>query len=140
MKSKSRKGSGKKTVKKKKQVVYQSKYPILDMEKLKQVPVLNWVARMNNTKAGDIIEGTVPMDYSFNKIKEKIQERTVQYEKLIADSKFRNIQYKLIQDYKTDTTISDLENILYDIIEKAVPKTIVIAESKEEKEMLNALF
>ena len=75
MKSKSRKGSGKKTVKKKKQVVYQCKYPILDMEKLKQVPVLNWVARMNNTKAGDIIEGTVPMDYSFNKIKEKIQEK-----------------------------------------------------------------
>ena len=73
-------------------------------------------------------------------IKEKIQERTVQYEKLIADSKFRNIQYKLIQDYKTDTTISDLENILYDIIEKAVPKTIVITESKEEKEMLNTLF
>lgn len=73
-------------------------------------------------------------------IKEKIQERTVQYEKLIADSKFQNIQYKLIQDYKTDTTISDLEKILSDIIEKAVTKTIVIAESKEEKEMLNTLF
>ena len=73
-------------------------------------------------------------------IKEKIQEKTVQYEKLIADEKLQNIQYKLIQDYKTDTTISDLENILYDIIEKAVPKTIVITESKEEKEMLNALF
>lgn len=73
-------------------------------------------------------------------IKEKIQERTVQYEKLIADSKFQNIQYKLIQDYKTDTTISDLEKILSDIIEKAVTKTIVIAKSKEEKEMLNTLF
>lgn len=75
-----------------------------------------------------------------NDIKEKIQERTVQYEKLIANSKFQNIQYKLIQDYKTDTTISDLEKILSDIIEKAVTKTIVIAESKEEKEMLNTLF
>ena len=73
-------------------------------------------------------------------IKEKIQERTVQYEKLIADSKFQNIQYKLIQDYKTDTTISDLEKILSNIIEKAVTKTIVIAESKKEKEMLNTLF
>lgn len=75
-----------------------------------------------------------------DEIKEKIQERTVQYKKLIADSKFQNIQYKLIQDYKTDTTISDLEKILSDIIEKAVTKTIVIAESKEEKEMLNTLF
>ena len=79
MKSKSRKGSGKKTVKKKKQVVYQSKYPILDMEKLKQVPVLNWVARMNNTKAGDIIEGTVPMDYSFNKIKEGVKNENFSF-------------------------------------------------------------
>lgn len=73
-------------------------------------------------------------------IKEKIQERTEEYEKLIADAKFRNIQYKLIQDYKTDTTISDLKKILFDIIEKAVTKTIVIAESEEEKEMLNDLF
>ncbi len=73
-------------------------------------------------------------------IKGKIQERTVLYEKLIADAKFRNNQYNLIQYYKTDTTISYLEKILSDIIEKAVPKTIVIAESKEEKEMLDALF
>ena len=73
-------------------------------------------------------------------IKGKIQEKTVQYEKLIADEKLQNIQYKLIQDYKTGIIISDLQKILCDIIEKAVPKTIVITESKEEKEMLNALF
>ena len=74
-KSKSRKTSAKKGGKKKKVVVYQSKYPYLDMDKLKQVPVLNWIARLSNAKGGEMIEGTVPMDYSFNKIKEKIQEK-----------------------------------------------------------------
>ena len=73
-------------------------------------------------------------------IKGKIQEKTVQYEKLIADEKLQNIQYKMIQDYKTEIIISDLQKTLCDIIEKAVQKTIVIAESEEEKEMLNTLF
>ena len=70
---KSRKGTGKK--KKKKQAVYNYKYPQLDFEKLKQVPTLNFMARNLNSRASDIIEGSVPIDFSFNKIKEIIQAK-----------------------------------------------------------------
>ena len=70
---KSRKETGKK--KKKKQAVYNYKYPQLDFEKLKQVPTLNFMARNLNSRASDIIEGSVPIDFSFNKIKEIIQAK-----------------------------------------------------------------
>ena len=70
---KSWKGTGKK--KKKKQAVYNYKYPQLDFEKLKQVPTLNFMARNLNSRASDIIEGSVPIDFSFNKIKEIIQAK-----------------------------------------------------------------
>ena len=70
---KSRKGTGKK--KKKNQAVYNYKYPQLDFEKLKQVPTLNFMARNLNSRASDIIEGSVPIDFSFNKIKEIIQAK-----------------------------------------------------------------
>ncbi len=70
---KSRKGTGKK--KKKKQAVYNYKYPQLDFEKLKQVPTLNFMARNLNSRASDIIEGSVPIDFSFNKIKDIIQAK-----------------------------------------------------------------
>ena len=70
---KSRKGTGKK--KKKKQAVYNYKYPQLDFEKLKQVPTLNFMARNLNSRASDIIEGSVLIDFSFNKIKEIIQAK-----------------------------------------------------------------
>jgi len=73
---KERKTSGKKGGKKKKKVVeYNYKYPKIDFEELKKVKMLNFLARNNSSNAATIIEGSVPIDYSFHKIKEIIQEK-----------------------------------------------------------------
>lgn len=72
---KPRSGKKKKGGRKKKAQEYQSKYPKVDYEKLKTVPKLTFVARMNNTKGSDAVEGSVPLDYSFHKIKEIIQAK-----------------------------------------------------------------
>ena len=66
---------GGKKKKKKEKPPYNYKYPQLNYEELKKVPMLSFTAKNGSLKNSndDIVTGTVPMDYSFNKIKELIQ-------------------------------------------------------------------
>ena len=66
---------GGKKKKKKEKPPYNYKYPQLNYEELKKVPMLSFTAKNGSLKTSndDIVTGTVPMDYSFNKIKELIQ-------------------------------------------------------------------
>ena len=66
---------GGKKKKKKEKPPYNYKYPQLNYEELKKVPMLTFTAKNGSLKNSndDIVTGTVPMDYSFNKIKELIQ-------------------------------------------------------------------
>ena len=73
-------------------------------------------------------------------INEKLRERENVYKKMIKDAKFQDIQLKLMQNYRTDHVIADLKKILYDIITKSVPKTIIMAENEEEKQMLECFY
>ena len=67
--------SGKGKKRKKKEKVYDYKYPILDFEKLKQVPKISFEIKNVSIKGNNTITGELPIDYSFNKIKEMIQEK-----------------------------------------------------------------
>ena len=66
---------GGKKKKKKEKPPYNYKYPQLNYEELKKVPMLTFTAKNGSFKNSndDIVTGTIPMDYSFNKIKELIQ-------------------------------------------------------------------
>ena len=66
---------GGKKKKKKEKPPYNYKYPQLNYEELKKVPMLTFTAKNGSLKNSndDIVTGTIPMDYSFNKIKELIQ-------------------------------------------------------------------
>ena len=63
--------------KKKEKPPYNYKYPQLNYEELKKVPSINFTAKNGSLKNSndDIVTGTIPMDYSFNKIKELIQQK-----------------------------------------------------------------
>ena len=63
--------------KKKEKPPYNYKYPQLNYEELKKVPLFNFTAKNGSLKNSndDIVTGSVPMDYSFNKIKELIQQK-----------------------------------------------------------------
>ena len=63
--------------KKKEKPPYNYKYPQLNYEELKKVPLFNFTAKhgsLNNSN-DDIVTGSINMDYSFNKIKELIQQK-----------------------------------------------------------------
>ena len=66
---------GGKKKKKKEKPPYNYKYPQLNYEELKKVSMLTFTAKNGSLKNSndDIVTGTIPMDYSFNKIKELIQ-------------------------------------------------------------------
>ena len=66
---------GGKKKKKKEKPPYNYKYPQLNYEELSKVPMLSFTAKNGSLKNSndDIVTGSVPMDYSFNKIKELIQ-------------------------------------------------------------------
>ena len=57
--------------KKKEKPPYNYKYPQLNYEELKKVPLFNFTAKNGSLKNSndDIVTGSIPMDYSFNKIK-----------------------------------------------------------------------
>ena len=63
--------------KKKEKPPYNYKYPQLNYEELKKVPLFNFTAKNGSLKNSndDIVTGSIPMDYSFNKIKELIQQK-----------------------------------------------------------------
>ena len=63
--------------KKKEKPPYNYKYPQLNYEELKKVPLFNFTAKNGSLKNpnDDIVTGSIPMDYSFNKIKELIQQK-----------------------------------------------------------------
>ena len=63
--------------KKKEKPPYNYKYPQLNYEELKKVPLINFTAKNGSLKNSndDIVTGSIPMDYSFNKIKELIQQK-----------------------------------------------------------------
>ena len=68
---------GGKKKKKKEKPPYNYKYPQLNYEELKKVPLFNFTAKNGSLKNSndDIVTGSIPMDYSFNKIKELIQQK-----------------------------------------------------------------
>ena len=68
---------GGKKKKKKEKPPYAYKYPQLNYEELKKVPLFNFTAKNGSLKNSndDIVTGSIPMDYSFNKIKELIQQK-----------------------------------------------------------------
>ena len=63
--------------KKKEKPPYNYKYPQLNYEELKKVPMFNFTAKNASLKNSndDILTGSIPIDYSFNKIKELIQQK-----------------------------------------------------------------
>ena len=68
---------GGKKKKKKEKPPYNYKYPQLNYEELKKVPMLNFTAKNGSLKNSndDIVTGSIPNDYSINKIKELIQQK-----------------------------------------------------------------
>ena len=68
---------GGKKIKKKEKPPYNYKYPQLNYEELKKVPLFTFTAKNGSLKNSndDIVTGSIPMDYSFNKIKELIQQK-----------------------------------------------------------------
>ena len=68
---------GGKKKKKKEKPPYNYKYPQLNYEELKKVPLFNFTAKNGSLKNSndDIVTGSIPADYSFNKIKELIQQK-----------------------------------------------------------------
>ena len=68
---------GGKKKKKKEKPPYNYKYPQLNYEELKKVRLFNFTAKNGSLKNSndDIVTGSIPMDYSFNKIKELIQQK-----------------------------------------------------------------
>ena len=63
--------------KKKEKPPYNYKYPQLNIEELRKVPMFNFTAKNGSLKNSndDVVMGSIPMDYSFNKIKELIQQK-----------------------------------------------------------------
>ena len=68
---------GGKKKKKKEKPPYNYKYPQLNYEELKKVPMINFTAKNGSLKNSndDIVTGSIPVDYSFNKIKDLIQKK-----------------------------------------------------------------
>ena len=68
---------GGKKKKKKEKPPYNYKYPQLNYEELKKVPLFNFTAKNGSLKNSndDIVTGSIPIDYSVNKIKELIQQK-----------------------------------------------------------------
>ena len=71
------KKKGGKKKKKKEKPPYNYKYPQLNYEELKKVPMINFTAKNGSLKNSndDIVTGSIPIDYSVNKIKELIQQK-----------------------------------------------------------------
>ena len=92
---------------------YDYKYGEYDFEKLKIVPTINFIARNNNLKNSGEIKGTIPIDFSFYKIKELIEEKhkysckNLRLYMLEGQEKkyFDNILYRTFKDLEivTDT-------------------------------------
>ena len=101
---------GGKKRKKKEKPPYNYKYPQLNYEELKKVPSVKFIAvnRSHKSVSSDVVKGEIPIDYSFNKIKELIQQKhgsscrnlrlfmedTNSGEKKYLD----NLEYKTFQD------------------------------------------
>ena len=68
---------GGKKKKKKEKPPYNYKYPQLNYEELKKVPSVKFIAvnRSHKSVSSDVVKGEIPIDYSFNKIKELIQQK-----------------------------------------------------------------
>lgn len=86
------------------------------------------------TKYDDKTKGEI--DY----LKRLIFKIEMEYSERIDKDRFTLERKRVENDYKTDHRIISLQNRICKIITCAVPKIIVEAESKEEKEILKDRF